>query len=104
MRDNGDMSDALERARRMAPEISEIGRRYGVSNIRIFGSAARGEASESSDMDLLVDIDKSRSLLDLSGFYLDVRDLLGVDVDVVTDGDHLGERFRARIHREAVPL
>jgi len=99
-----DSVGVLERARELKPEIAEIGRRYGVSNVRVFGSAARGESTIGSDLDLLVDIDETRSLFDISGFRLDVKDLLGVDVDVVTDGDHLHSRFRERIRREAIAL
>lgn len=97
-------SGLLERVRALRPAIDEIGRRYGVSNIRVFGSVARGESTAESDLDMLVDIEPDRSLLDLSGFYLDVKELLGVDIDVVTDGDHLQQRFRDRVLRDAVAL
>lgn len=98
------MDGLLERVRVLKPAIDEIGRRHGVSNIRVFGSVARGESVTGSDLDLLVDIAPGRSLLDLSGFYLDVKDLLGVEIDVVTDGDHLRRPFRERVIRDAVAL
>lgn len=107
LRETGAMNEKvslLERVRAMKSEIDEIGHRHGVSNIRVFGSAARGESTSESDLDMLVDISPDRSLLDLSGFYLDVKDLLGIEIDVVTDGEHLHQRFRERVRREAVTL
>jgi predicted nucleotidyltransferase len=53
-------------------EIEEIGRRYGVSNIRVFGSVARGDADDNSDLDLLIDASAETGLFDLAGFALDV--------------------------------
>lgn len=94
----------LQRLRDRRDEIAQIGARYGVSNIRVFGSVARGEEAAGSDLDLLVDIERGRSLLDLAGFHLDIQDLLGCDVDLVTDGPHLRSRFRDRVRQEAVSL
>jgi uncharacterized protein len=87
------------RARR--EEILEIASRHGVSNIRVFGSVARGEAEDSSDIDLLVDVENGRSLLDLGAFYMDLRDLLGYEIDV---GTEIKPRLRADVEAEAVPL
>ena len=71
--------------------------------MRIFGSVARGEAKLDSDVDVLVDLEPGRSLLDLGGLLMDLRDLLGCNVDVVTEKG-LRERIRDRVLREAVPL
>jgi predicted nucleotidyltransferase len=87
------------RARR--DEILEIASRHGVLNIRVFGSVARGEATDSSDVDLLVDVEDGRSLFDLGAFYMDLRDLLGYEVDV---GTEVKPRLRADVDAEAVPL
>ncbi|MDZ7733920.1 MAG: nucleotidyltransferase family protein [Acidimicrobiia bacterium] len=72
-------------------------------NVRVFGSAARGEEVESSDVDLLVDLDETVGLPDLIGLERELTELLGVDVDVVP-ADSLKPRIRARVMREAVPL
>ena len=81
-------------------EIVQIARRHGASNIRVFGSAARSEADENSDIDFLVDLDRGRSLLDLGGLLMDLQTLLGRPVDVVTEKG-LRPRIRERVLREA---
>lgn len=75
----------------------------GVRHVRVFGSVARGDAGDDSDVDLLVDLDQGRSLLDLGAFLMDIQDLLGCSVDVVTEAG-LKPRLRARVLTEAVPL
>ena len=65
-------------------EILAIAERHGAKNVRVFGSIARGDADEVSDVDFLVDMERGRSLLDLGGLVVELRDLLGRDVDVVT--------------------
>ena len=83
-------------------EIVLLGEKYGARNLRVFGSVARGDNREESDVDFLVDMDKGRTLFDLAGLVADVQDLLGVPVDVVTPG---GLRYlRERVLTEAVPL
>lgn len=84
-------------------EILRIAADYGVRNIRIFGSVARGEARRGSDVDVLVDVEPGRSLLDLGGFLMDMQELLGCEVDVVTEKG-LRPRIRDKVMREAVPL
>ncbi len=64
--------------------LSPLFYKYGVRKAAIFGSVARGEATESSDIDLLVEFEENRSLLDLIGLKQDAEELLGVEVDVVT--------------------
>ena len=65
-------------------EILKVCARYGAHNVRVFGSVARGEADEQSDIDLMVDFEPGRSLLDHAGLWLELQDLLGVKVDVVS--------------------
>ena len=84
-------------------EILRIAARYGAYNVRVFGSLARGEADADSDVDLLVDLEPGRSLFDLGGLLMDLQDLLGRRVDVVT-ANGLRERIRDRVLREAIPL
>lgn len=76
---------------------------YGAYNVRVFGSVARGEADSQSDIDLLVDMEPGRSLFDLGGLLTDLRDMLGCDVDVVTEKG-LRDRIRSRVLKEAIPL
>lgn len=84
-------------------DILQIARKYGASNVRIFGSVARGEADSESDIDLLADMEKGRSLLDLGGLLIDLQETPGCDVDVVTE-QGLRERIRERVLQEAVAL
>jgi uncharacterized protein len=84
-------------------EIRDLAARYGVTRVRLFGSAARGEAGPDSDLDFLIELEPGRGLLDHAGFMLDLKDLLGVDVDVVTEGG-LKPRYREQVLQEAVAL
>lgn len=93
----------LESLRRAAAEITAVAHRRGASNVRVFGSVARGDAGASSDVDLLVDLDPDRSLFDLGGLLMDLAELLGADVDVVTEAS-LKPRMRSRVLAEAVAL
>ena len=92
---------ALLTAKRQA--ILQLAAQYGAFNVRVFGSVARGEAGPESDLDLLVDLEPGRSLLDLGGLLLDLRDLLEVSVDVATV-PMLKARIRERVLAESVPL
>ncbi len=84
-------------------EILRVADRYGARNVRIFGSVARGEDQPDSDVDVLVDLEEGRSLLDHAGLLLDLQKLLGCKVDVATERG-LKPRVRERVLREAVPL
>jgi len=92
-----------ERLRQKREEILRLCARYGARNVRVFGSVARGEADEQSDIDLIVDFEPGRSLLDHAGLWLELRELLGVKVDVVSSRG-IKARIRERVLREAVPL
>jgi len=95
--------NVLEELRAKREEILRIAAKRGARNVRIFGSAARGEADAESDLDVLVDMEPGRSLLDMGGLLMDLQELLGRDVDVVTEPS-LHWYVRDRILREAVPL
>ena len=77
--------------------------RRGAHSLRVFGSVARGEANEDSDLDLLVAWEPGRSLLDHAGLVQDLQELLGMKVHVGT-GESLHWYVRDRILREATPL
>jgi len=84
-------------------EILAIAADRGASNVRVFGSMARGESGMESDVDLLVSFETGRSLLDLVGFKHEVEDLVQRPVDVVTDRA-LSAYIRDQVLAEAVPL
>jgi len=67
----------LDQVRAMRPAILELATKHGMRRVRIFGSVARGEETEASDLDVLVDVEAGRSLLDLAGVELDLEDLVG---------------------------
>ncbi len=93
--------EALSKEKR--EEILHIAAKHGAHNVRVFGSVARGEADTESDLDLLVEMEPSRSLLDMGGLLMDLQDLVGCRVDIVTEKG-LGERIRDRVLKDAVPL
>jgi hypothetical protein len=84
-------------------EILHLADRYGAHNVRLFGSVARGEADEKSDIDFLVDLEPGRTLVDLGGLLYDLQELLQRPVDVVTEKG-LKERIRPAVLQEAVSL
>ncbi len=75
----------------------------GAYNVRIFGSVVRDEASLSRDVDFLVDLEPERSLLDVGGLVMDLENLLGVEVEVLTEKG-LHWYIRDRVIAEARPL
>lgn len=84
-------------------EIFKIAAQHGAYDVRIFGSVARGDATADSDIDFLVNLEEGRSLFDLGGLLMDLQELLGRNVDVVTERG-LRQRIRNRVLQEAVPL
>lgn len=92
-----------ERLFRHRDEIHRIVAEHHAMAPRVFGSVARGEATSSSDVDLLVDFTPEAGLLDEIGLRLALTDLLHVEVDVVASDTLRGE-FRERVLREAVAL
>lgn len=84
-------------------EILSLAQRRGARNVRIFGSVARKDARPDSDIDLLVDLDPDRSLLDIGGLAMDLTRLLDHPVDIVSEAG-LRERIRARVLSEARAL
>ena len=95
-----DMKMLLDRHRN---EILALAKMRGARNIRVFGSVARDEATTDSDVDILVEMEPGRSLLDLTGLQLDLEELLGRDVDVVTENG-LRPYLKDRVLAEATPI
>ena len=84
-------------------EILRAAAMRGACNVRVFGSVARGEANDRSDVDFLVEMEPGRSGFDLSGLLADLQEILGRRVDVGTEKG-LREHIRDRVLNEAVPL
>ncbi len=84
-------------------EILRVARRRGARNIRVFGSVARDEATATGDVDFLVEFEPDRSLLDHGGLLMDLQELLGCKVDVLSERG-IRPRFMDRVLKEAVPL
>ena len=84
-------------------EILRIASKHGARNVRVFGSAARGDAGEDSDVDFLVEFEPGTSLLQHGAMIAELEELLGRGVDVAPEKT-LHERLRERVLREAVPL
>jgi hypothetical protein len=84
-------------------QILKLAASYGARNVRVFGSAARGDTSAGSDIDFLVDLDPDRSLMDLGGLLMDLQELLQARVDVATEA-MLRPKVRERALADAVPL
>lgn len=82
-------------------EILRIAAKHGARNVRVFGSVARGEADDASDVDFLVEMEPGRSLFDLGGLQAELEAFLGSHVDVVTEKG-LKPRIRGRVLSEAV--
>jgi predicted nucleotidyltransferase len=95
------MRNAILRQHRA--EILRLAGSHGANNVRVFGSLARGEGGDASDLDLLVTLESGRSLLDIVGLKQDIEDLIHHPVDVVTERA-LSPYIRDRVLSEAVAL
>ena len=84
-------------------ELIALAKRRGVTSVRVFGSMRRGDASDDSDVDLLVTLSPGTSALALGGLLLDAQDLLGRRVDIVTE-ESLHSAMRERVLADAVSL
>jgi predicted nucleotidyltransferase len=84
-------------------EILAVAAQHGARAIRLFGSVARGDARADSDVDVLIDLEPGRSLLDLIAIKQDLEDILGRSVDVVTEAA-ISPYLRQRVLAEAIPL
>lgn len=98
-----------DRRRDVAPlhesraQVLQAARRHGIRNVRVFGSRARNEATQESDIDLLVDMEPGRTLVDLIGFQQDAETILGTSVDAVAER-FLKPSVRAHALRDARQL
>lgn len=97
------MSEIDDLLKQQRDAILRIAARHGARNVRVFGSVAKGTAGPQSDIDLLVEFDPDRSLMDVGRLVMDLRDLLGCEVDVVTEKG-LHPLIRDEVLQDAVPL
>ncbi len=93
----------LDRLKAQREDILRLAALHGARNLRGFGSVARGEEDSASDVDFIVDMAPGKSLLDLGGLLMDLQELLGCSVDIVTERG-LKARLRNRVLEEAIPL
>jgi len=84
-------------------EIRRLVEAHRARNARVFGSVLHGEDTDGSDLDILVDALPGTTLFDLGGLHVDLEELLGVSVDLLTPGD-LPPKFRARVLADARPV
>ena len=91
------------RLRQRRKAVLACAARHGASNVRIFGSTSRGEDQQDSDVDLVVDFDRSVGLFALEALRRELSQILGVSVDVAPS-DSLRPRVREEVDREAIPL
>ena len=93
----------LERIAAHRAAIAGIAAKHGARRVRVFGSVARREADEESDLDLLVEMEPGRSLFDMGALLIELEQLLGCSVDIVTEAG-MHDAMRERVLREAVAL
>lgn len=93
----------IKTLREKRKEILRIASKHGAKNIKVFGSVARGDSDEISDVDFLVEMEPGRSLMDLGGLLMDLQEYLGCNVDVVTERG-LKDRIKDTVLKEAVTL
>ena len=92
-----------QRLEALKPQVLEVARRYGASNLRIYGSIATGKEHQASDLDLLIGLPKGQSLLGLISLRQELEDLLGCPVDV-TEAEKLHPLIRSQILEQALAL
>ena len=99
----GQLGPQARALRTRRPRLLEAARRRGILKVRVFGSLARGRAGIGSDVDLLVDLEPGRTLLDVAGFRRDAQEILEMPVEVAT-ADMLKQNVRSEALAEALPL
>lgn len=103
MRDSEKQGLTLSELRKRRDEIIALAQKHGASNVRVFGSVARGDANAGSDVDLMVTTREGVSIFDMVGLWLDLQELLGCEVSLITDNID-DQRFLRRIQAELVAI
>ena len=83
--------------------IKDLAQQFGIKNLRVFGSIAKGQDNENSDLDLLVEASPTTKLFDICGLQIELEELLNLKVDVVTDNS-LPPKFKEEVMQYAIPL
>ncbi|NMB53994.1 MAG: nucleotidyltransferase [Leptolinea sp.] len=102
---NFDMN--IDQIRKLSPQLYTIARKFGIARISIFGSIARGDSSQKSDVDFLLDIKEGASLFGIAGFTYEAEKILGISVDAVPREllSRLNdEHFVNNLLRDSLPL
>jgi len=99
----GQVLETVQSVRAKREEIQKIAAKHGAQNVRVFGSVARGDAGPDSDVDFLIEVGGTTSSWFPAGLILDLEELLGKRVQVVTE-QGLDPLLRERVMREAVPV
>jgi predicted nucleotidyltransferase len=97
----------IDQIRQFAPQLIQIAQKHGISKIYVFGSVARGDSTDQSDIDFLVEMQEGASLFGVGGFNFESEKLLGIRVDVVplsTLSRVSDQKFVRNIQKEAIPL
>ena len=97
------MRQAFELLKTRRDDIIAAAARHGARSVRVFGAAARGDCTETSDVDFLVEMGENATLFDRAALMVELRTMLGCDVDVVTE-KALKPRVRAHVLSEAIAL
>ena len=84
-------------------QIRSVVLAHRATNVRVFGSVARGEDTDASDLDLLVDPTPETSLMDIGAIRFELKTLLGINVDVLTPNS-LPDKFREQVLQESIPV
>jgi uncharacterized protein len=92
-----------QKIRQHQQKIQELAQQFGIKNLRIFGSVAKGEDTENSDLDLLVEASPTTTLFDILGLQIELEELLNIKVDVVTDNS-LPPKFKDEVLRYAIAI
>jgi hypothetical protein len=98
------LAPTLELVKVHQSEIMALVRQYHGISVQVFGSVARGDANENSDIDLLVNFDHQASIYHHSGLRRELTELLGYEVNIVSNHAGLQEGFRRRVEREGISL
>jgi len=103
MSDKTQATPTLDELRARRDDIIALAKRHGASNVRVFGSVAQGKTTAKSDVDFLVSFREGASIFDQVGLWLDLQDLLGCEVDLLTDHPDAG-RVTDAVRQRAIAL
>ena len=97
----------ISQLRRYSPELKRLAKKYGIKRLYVIGSIARGESSDKSDIDLLVEMKKGSTLFSMAGFGYEAEQILGMRVDVIPSSilpTTKDRQFVENIERDAIAL